>query len=113
MPVVSLDVDRPFVEERLVQTVELFLNRLLPALDLDNSLLRIVLQISPCVKDAILDEAHETRGRLQSRELVDEHLFEFGLADVGRAASTAAVVVRVVVAAPFRPARRQRLAARL
>jgi len=30
MAVVPLDVDRPLVEERLVQTVELFVNRLLP-----------------------------------------------------------------------------------
>jgi hypothetical protein len=45
--------------------------------------------------------------------LVDEHLFELGLADVHGAAAPAAVVVRVGVAASFRPARRQRLAASL
>ena len=75
MPVVPLDVDRSLVEERLVQTVELFLNRLLLVLDLDNPLLRVRLQISPRVKHAILHEPHEAGGWLQSGELGDEHFF--------------------------------------
>ena len=49
----------------------------------------------------------------RARELVDEQFFQPGLADVDGAATSAAVVVRVVVATPFRPARRQRPSARL
>jgi hypothetical protein len=74
---------------------------------------RIGLQFPPGVHHAILDEAHETSCRLQARELLDEQLLELGLADVHRTTAAAAVVVRVVVAASFRPASRQRFTAGL
>jgi len=93
VPLIPLDVDRPLIGGRLVKTVEPFLNPLLFPLDLDNSSLRVGFQIAPCVEDAILHQAHEARRWLESRELVDEHLFEFRFADVRRAASTVAVVV--------------------
>ncbi|HKN57533.1 MAG TPA: hypothetical protein VJV97_01690, partial [Gemmatimonadaceae bacterium] len=49
----------------------------------------------------------------RARELVDEQFFQPGLADVDGAATSAAVVVRVVVATSLRPARGQRFAAGL
>ncbi|HEV3061672.1 MAG TPA: hypothetical protein VGY48_25700 [Vicinamibacterales bacterium] len=113
MAVVRVDVDRPLVEERRVQTVQLLANGFLPALDLSDPLGRIGLQFPPGVHHAILDEAHEASCWLQAREFLDEQLLEFGLADVHRTTAAAAVVVRVVLAASFRPARRQRFAARL
>jgi hypothetical protein len=112
LTVVYVDVDGSLVQECFVQSVELLLNGFLLALDLDNPLVGVCFQIPPRVKHAILHEAHEARGWLQSGELIDEQLFEFRLADVHRAAARAAVVVRVVVAPSLRPARRQRLAAR-
>ncbi|PYQ86917.1 MAG: hypothetical protein DMG03_06495 [Acidobacteria bacterium] len=111
--VVRVDVDRPFEQERLIQTVQLLANRFLPALDLSDPLCRIGLQFAPGVHHAILDEAHEASCWLQARELLDEQLLEFGLTDVHRTTAAATVVVGVVVAASSRPARRQRFAARL
>src|SRR4051794_7358645 len=111
--VVPVDVDRPFEQERLIQTVQLLANRFLPALDLSDPLCRIGLQFPPGVHHAILDEAHEASCWLQARELLDEQLLEFVLADVHRPTAATAVVVRVVVAASSRPTRRQRFTARL
>jgi hypothetical protein len=73
----------------------------------------IGLQFPPGAHHAIFDEAHEASCRLQARELLDEQLLGLGLADVHRTTAPATVVVRVVVAASFRPSRRQRFAARL
>ncbi|HEY2434317.1 MAG TPA: hypothetical protein VGI12_16700 [Vicinamibacterales bacterium] len=111
--VVRVDVDRPFVEERGFQTVQLLANRFLPALDLSDPLGGIGLQFPPGGHHPVLDEAHEASCWLQAREFLDEQLLEFGLGDVHRTTAAATVVVRVVVAASFRPARRQRFAARL
>src|SRR4051794_14497311 len=113
MAVVRVDVDRPFEQEGLIQTVQLLANGFLPALDLSDSLCRIGLQFPPSVHHAVLDEAHEASCWLKARELLDEQLLEFGLADVHRATAATTVVVRVVVAASLRPARRQRLPAGL
>ncbi|HEX6465060.1 MAG TPA: hypothetical protein VFZ98_11415 [Vicinamibacterales bacterium] len=108
--VVRLDVDRAFVEERLVQTVQLLANHLLLALDLEDALLCVGFQFAPRCEDAILHEAHEAWTRLQSCELLNEQIFQLCLGDVDGAAAVPAVVVRVIAAPALRPARRERLA---
>ncbi|OLE81216.1 MAG: hypothetical protein AUF76_13500 [Acidobacteria bacterium 13_1_20CM_2_65_9] len=92
LPIVGLGVDRSLVEKRFVQPVEFLTNGFLLPLDFRDPLLRVALEIAPRVQHAILHEPHVAGSRLQSCELV---------------------VVRVVVAAPLRPARCQRFAAGL
>ena len=56
VPVVRVDVDRSLEQERLIQTVQLLANHLLPALDLGDPLCRIGSQLPPGVRHAVFDE---------------------------------------------------------
>ncbi|MDP9222829.1 MAG: hypothetical protein M3P18_03055 [Actinomycetota bacterium] len=111
--IVRVDVDHSLVEERLVQTVQLLANRFLLPLDLGDPLRRVRFHPAPRVQHAVFHETHEAGSWLKPAQLVDEKVFELGLADVHGAASPTTVVIRVVVAASLRPARGQRFAARL
>ena len=67
-----VEVDRLRIEERLVQAVELLLNRLGAPLAL-----RVRLTVASARRchrreDAVLDQPHVARSRLQQREFVDE-----------------------------------------
>jgi hypothetical protein len=61
VPVVSVDVDRPFVQKCIVQTVQLLANRFLLPLDGGDSLLRFVLQSAGDIRDA--EGRHEAPAR--------------------------------------------------
>ncbi|HLG54823.1 MAG TPA: hypothetical protein VI485_05805 [Vicinamibacterales bacterium] len=61
LPVIGIDLDRLLVQERLVQPVELLLNRGESALDLCHTRSRVVAELAPGEDDAVLHQSHVAR----------------------------------------------------
>jgi hypothetical protein len=102
--VVRVDVDRLFEQERLIQTVQLLSNRFLLALD---PAIRCI--ASPSFRQAWSTRSFTSRMKpaIGCSRVSSSTKSSSTLADVHGAAATAAVVIRVVVASPFCPARRR------
>ncbi|MEZ5289918.1 MAG: hypothetical protein R2745_02440 [Vicinamibacterales bacterium] len=108
LPLVARAIDRLREQERIVEPVELLLDRFHPPVLVDRAVLRLSPPLLPHKENPVLDQAHVARRRLQEREFVRERAFERGLADVDRPTLALAVVVGVVAVPALGPAAGQR-----
>lgn len=92
--------------------MEFLLNDLQLAFDLCSARTRVLSQLTPGIDHALLHQPHVAERRLELCQLVDEQSFELAPAHVHGTALPLAMVVGVMVVAPFRPAFRQWLTAR-
>ena len=102
--VVRININRPFEEERIVQAVELLLDRGDAALDGFRFLFHTRPELIPGLNDAFLHESHVASCWLQPRQFVYEQSFELPLADVYGTTLGPAVVVRESPIPALRPA---------
>ena len=76
LSLVRLDVDRLREQERLVESIELLLNRLSMPLGIGGLATDLGFALLPRSQDAFLDQPHVAGRRLQQLQLVGEQTFE-------------------------------------